>query len=442
MICHQFWLGGTVLPKNEKPSESLNVLRIGGVIQRLFERKAIIKKHSSAHLLKERERFLLHLLERGVSVKTARFRSQILLHTVKLLKLQELRTITRQELALAFRRDLERRQRHKPGLSQTRFSKEPEQVAVRWLEFLGKLKRQKTRKPFRAEMEHFMEYWRERQLGPVTLEHLRIHVGYFLRWYSKRKQPISRLRLQDVDSFVLSAKAAGWSALSLNTLVRAIRRFFQYGEERGWCKPGLARGIITPNRMRSQGPRKGRDWEEVRKLLKSITQSDIASIRAKAIITLMVTYALRCREVERLTPLDLDWDKRIVTIRRSKRGPAQRYPLNRAVTSAVLRYMKVRPLCSCDRLFVTLNPPYRAVSCKGLHMLVRHRLKKIGITTGPLGPHSLRHARATQLLQKGLSLKQVSDFLGHSGLDVTLRYAKYSVRQLRAVADFDFGDLM
>lgn len=315
-------------------------------------------------------------------------------------------------------------------------------MAARWLEFHGKLRRPKVHQPFRSEMEDFIEYWRERQLGPVTLEHLRIHVGYFLRWYSKRKRPISRLRLQDVDSFVLAARAGGWSALSLNTLVRAVRKFFQAGEERGWCKRGLSRGIITPNRTHSQAPRKGREWDEVRRLLKSIPQSDIAGIRAKAIITLMVTYALRSREIERLMPLDFDWNKRIVTIRRSKRGPAQRYPLHPDVARTVLRYMQVRPLCSCERLFVTLNPPYRAVNRKGLHMLVRHRLKNISITTGPLGPHSLRHARATQLLQKGLSLKQVSDFLGHRGLDITLRYAKYSVRQLRAVADFDFGDLM
>ena len=107
-----------------------------------------------------------------------------------------------------------------------------------------------------------------------------------------------------------------------------------------------------------------------------------------------------------------------------------------------MQYIKVRPVCSCEQLFVTLNPPYRAVNRKGLGMLVRHRLKKIGITTGRLGPHSIRHARATQLLHQGMSLKQVSDFLGHRCLDATLVYAKFNLRLLKPVADFDIGDLI
>jgi integrase/recombinase XerD len=156
----------------------------------------------------------------------------------------------------------------------------------------------------------------------------------------------------------------------------------------------------------------------------------------------MVTYALRSREVERLTVSDFDHDKKILTICRSKRGPAQRYPLRRDVARSVLRYIRVRPQCSCDRLFVTLTPPYRVVSGKGLEILVRHRLKKIGITSGRLGPHSLRHARATQLLQNGLSLKQVSDFLGHKTLDATLKYTKFSLRLLRPIADFRLGGLL
>ena len=313
---------------------------------------------------------------------------------------------------------------------------------MRWLTFHGKLKRQKKHQPFGAELDRFTEYSRSRQLCPVTLEHLRCHVGVFLRWYSKLKRPLRKLCLRDVDRFVLATKANGWSAISLNTIVRAIRSFFQYGEDRGWCKRGLTRGIITPNRTRVHIPPQGRAWDEVRRLLKSITESDLAGIRAKAIVSLMATYGLRSREIERLTPLDFDWEKRILTVRRSKRGPAQRYPLQNDVARSVLRYIKRRPICSCEQLFVTLNPPYRVISRKGLGMLVRHRLNKIGINSGRLGPHSIRHARATQLLHKGMSLKEVSDFLGHRCLDATLVYAKFNLRLLKPVADFKIGDLL
>ena len=178
-----------------------------------------------------------------------------------------------------------------------------------------------------------------------------------------------------------------------------------------------------------------------RQSVPEVVPSTEPDIRAKTIVSLMATYGLRSREIERLTILDFYWDKKTLTVRRSKRGPAQRYPLERHVARSVLRYANVRPICSCEQLFITLNPPYRAVTRKALGMLVRHRLAKIGITTGRLGPHSIRHARATQLLQNGMSLIQVSDFLGQRCLDATLIYAKFNLKLLRPVADFDLGDL-
>ena len=374
-------------------------------------------------------------------MKVVRLTSLYLLHIVEVLKLRELRIVTREELAAAFRKHLARRRQLNPALS-ARTWQDREYLAMRWLTFHGKLRRRKRHQPFRAELDRFMEYSRSRLLSPVTLEHLRSHVGIFLRWYSKLKRPLSKLCLRDVDRFVLATKANGWSAISLNTMVRAVRAFFRYGEERGWCKRELTRGIITPNRTRVHIPPQGRAWDEVRKLLNSITESDLAGIRAKTIVSLMATYGLRSREIERLTALDFDWDKRILTVRRSKRGPAQRYPLRNDIVQNIRRYIKVRPICSCEQLFVTLNPPYRSVNRRGLGMLVRHRLKKIGITTGRLGPHSIRHARATQLLQEGMSLKEVSDFLGHRCLDATLTYAKFSLKLLKPVADFNIGDLM
>jgi hypothetical protein len=51
---------------------------------------------------------------------------------------------------------------------------------------------------------------------------------------------------------------------------------------------------------------------------------------------------------------------------RSKRGPAQRYPLKHDVARNVVNYIKNRPLCSCAQLFVTLQSPYRAISKNGV----------------------------------------------------------------------------
>ena len=44
--------------------------------------------------------------------------------------------------------------------------------------------------------------------------------------------------------------------------------------------------------------------------------------------------------------------------------------------------------------------------------------------------HHLRHSIATHLLQSGMRLEQVRDFLGHSFLETTQLYARPSAEQL------------
>jgi len=68
------------------------------------------------------------------------------------------------------------------------------------------------------------------------------------------------------------------------------------------------------------------------------------------------------------------------------------------------------------------------------------RWKLLGIAD--YGPHSLRHACATRLINQGVSLKEIGDQLGHRDLDTIRIYAKVDLTGLRTVADFDLGGLL
>lgn len=56
---------------------------------------------------------------------------------------------------------------------------------------------------------------------------------------------------------------------------------------------------------------------------------------------------------------------------------------------------------------------------------VIERIHKLVLAAGinkPVGLHTLRHSIATHLLQSGMTLEEVSRFLGHSSLESTQIY--------------------
>ncbi len=146
-------------------------------------------------------------------------------------------------------------------------------------------------------------------------------------------------------------------------------------------------------------------------------------LRAHAILLLCSIYALRSSEVTRLRLIDIDWREETFCVQRAKRGGYQRYPLQYEVGEAILRYLKVRPRCDCRNVFVTFQGPHRPMLNYGMWNIVSRRYKALGIASKNRGPHSLRHACATQLLKKGTSLKDIADFLGHRSTEAVGIYA-------------------
>ncbi len=75
-------------------------------------------------------------------------------------------------------------------------------------------------------------------------------------------------------------------------------------------------------------------------------------------------------------------------------------------------------------------------------MRVHYRLKAQGVELERIGAHCLRHACASQLLDAGVTLKQIADHLGHRSMDITRIYTKIDLRGLREVADLSLGGLL
>jgi integrase/recombinase XerD len=410
-----------------------------------IERTFYAVRQEKAPLLKEREVFLEHLLQQGTSLAAARGVAWQLLNVIRLLRLTRLRDVTVDEIESTARR-WARRQRSNPSLPSCQHSASFfVYVAKKWLHFTGVLKEAAApRLQFAGEIDEFARWMTEEKgSAALTVRSHRSKTAQFLKWFAERRRSLAAVRLSDVDNFLIFKGTNGWSRKSARGYADALRAFFRYAEQRKWCKPGIAEGIISPTVYVHEGLPEGPQWKDVQRLLAGVKGNSAVALRARAVLLLLTVYGMRSGEISRLLLSDFDWRLETFTVSHSKRGGVQKYPLQREVGEAILEYVrKARPRTSCRNLFLTLNPPYRGIGYSSLWRITSTRIDAAGIRCRRRGPHCLRHACATHLLEQGASLKEIGDLLGHRDFNSTRIYAKVHLQQLRRVADFDLGGLL
>ena len=250
-------------------------------------------------------------------------------------------------------------------------------------------------------------------------------VDRFFDWLDERGVALASVGITDIDQAVARYHARDYSRVTIHDYAQRLRTFFRFAEQQGWCTPGLAEGIIPSRFYPGETIPKGLNRDEVLRLLATTESNRPADLRDRAILMTLIAYGLRSGEVTGLQLDDLDWEEETLQVRCPKPGRTHLYPLSRAVGQAILRYIReLRPPRPERTLFLTLQAPIRPLSRGAMKHVVSSRLDSLGITGKRRGPHALRHAAAQHLLDQGLSMKEVGDYLGHRSVLATSVYAK------------------
>jgi integrase/recombinase XerD len=411
------------------------------VFESLFTPEGV-HKHVSAPLPWAREQFLVHLHRRGTARTTLRSYASVLNQIVRFLKLKRLRRVRIIEVERAARRwaSYSGPQRCQPAGS----CSEPYFIwlAKRWLKFHGKLILRSRKLPFDSELNDYAAFMRSTtRLAPVTVQTRISYARIFLSWFRKQRsrRKLSQIGLSDVDQY-FAAKSSQWSRVTLSTCAANLRPFFRFAEHQGWCSEGTARGIKGPAIRKASFAPEGPRWEDVMRLVRTTDGTTPVAIRAKAILLLLSFYGLRRAEIVQLRLSDLDWRNGTMTVRRAKLEGLQQFPLRRDVSKALLRYLRhSRPQSSCEHVFVSFQPPFGPIGAQSINEIVSAGMKRLGVRVRRGGPHSLRHACATELLRRGTALRDIADFLGHRTCECVGIYAKYDLRSLRKVSDLNLS---
>ena len=171
--------------------------------------------------------------------------------------------------------------------------------------------------------------------------------------------------------------------------------------------------------------------EEIKNILEAH-----ANIKHKAMLSLIYSCGLRCSELLKLRPIDIDSKRNIVLIKQAKGKKDRITPLSPKILQLLRLYYQVyKP----KTFLFEGQTPGTIYSAKSLQSVLKQALEKTKIKK-PATLHWLRHSYATHLLESGTDLRYIQELLGHNSSRTTEIYTHVSTKSLRQIKS-PFDDL-
>jgi integrase/recombinase XerD len=169
---------------------------------------------------------------------------------------------------------------------------------------------------------------------------------------------------------------------------------------------------------------------EQKKNDKGIVYHEAMQMRDRAMLTAFYSCGLRRNEVYHLDINDIVFEKNMLHVRKGKGYKERKVPITKQSIEHLQNYLyDARPYFCNDKneaFFVT----HYGKRLGGTMML--RRLQQLIQLTGnaeliqkDIHLHTLRHSIATHLLQNGMKLERIKEFLGHSSLESTQIYTHF-----------------
>jgi len=275
----------------------------------------------------------------------------------------------------------------------------------------------------------FLRYLKdERNASPHTVRECGADLRDFTVYLEELAGP--RPDPKAIDHLTLRAYLAqlhdrGLSKTSASRRLAALRSFFRFLCREGVLTTSPARPLLSP-RVERRIPSRLEEADAGR--LVEVPGEKPLALRDRAILELLYATGLRCSELVGLDISDLDQANRMVRV--LGKGSKERVvPYGQAARDSVARYLSARLAHNAGSEALFVNSRGGRLTDRSVRRLVARRVRQVALEQR-VSPHTLRHAFATHLLERGADLRAIQELLGHARLSTTQRYTHLNVRQI------------
>lgn len=284
----------------------------------------------------------------------------------------------------------------------------------------------------------FVDYFRKKNFSERYVDSMIFGLNKFYKFLIQnfkikafKLKDISREMIESYQNYLTNSKL---NINSVGVYLQKVKDFFKFMAKERFILFNPAEAIIMPKVVRGL-PKRIPTIAEMEKILEIPDLSKFNDYRDRAILELMYSTGIRIGEVVKINLYDIDLNEGYLRVQ--GKGKKERVvPVGKIACEFVKNYLEnIRPKFVRSKrldeqgLFLTSTGGKR-LSLIQLSILIRRHIRKAGFK---FNPHSIRHAFATHLLQRGAKIKYIQRMLGHSLISTTQVYTNVVQSDLKRV---------
>lgn len=295
-----------------------------------------------------------------------------------------------------------------------------------------------NKRSFTKLQTDFMEWMTRMGYAEITLVSYGKRMTYFFNWLKCNEiSELGQVQQMDLEAFRIHLEhrknqhlTGGLSVKYISSFFTVLSLFNQYLQHLGYAP------ILKKMMSATQGIRpviNPLTWQEIRQLY-AVTQENVIGYRDRAILSLYYGCGLRLQEGMKLNTSDIQFSKGLLYVGAGKNGLSRYIPMSGQVQEDLQYYLQggrfYQDKGQSDRFL--LSDHGDPLSRQSIDVRLKFLAEVAGINKR-LYTHLLRHSIATHLLQSGMGLESIGQFLGHKSLESTQVYT-HLVEEQRMMA--------
>lgn len=241
------------------------------------------------------------------------------------------------------------------------------------------------------------------------------NIKTFIFFIQKREEEV---KVEDVEKYLNYLKEKKLHTSTIYQYYRNIEEYFNYLHQNKNIKKNPLSFFIFHLEKQPYKQRNILSQKEIKELY-----SRTKNLKEKMILHLCYGCGLRALELERINVEDIDIINKWVIVQQGKNAKRRMIPINETLQKDFIKYIDRRNKIQTTEKALLLNDISTRLRKYTALDILKKLLKRAKIGK-QITLHSLRHSIATHLLENGLKLESVKEFLGHKYLDTTEVYTR------------------